>query len=87
MITHKHPGAIHGLEFDLDADAFYVRLSDKPYAYGKDLDSERRIDYAEDGTPIGVEITCLKSGVVLDDLPNQDDIRDILSRFLVPIST
>lgn len=87
MISHSNPGAIRGLEFDWDADAFYVRLSDKPYAYGHDLDSERRIDYAEDGTPIGVEITCLKEGVVLADLPNQDDIRDILTRFLVPITT
>lgn len=86
MITHQHRGAVHGFEFDWDANAFYVRLSDKPYAYGRDLDSERRIDFAEDGTPIGVEITCLRSGVRLAELPYHDEIRDILERFQIPVS-
>ena len=81
MIIHLHRGLIHGFSFDWDADALYVRLSDEPYHYGKDLDSERRIDYSKDGTPIGVEITCLSAGVVLKDLPARDEIEDILSRF------
>ena len=33
-------------KYDAQADAIYIYLSDKPYAYGKDLDDERRIDYA-----------------------------------------
>lgn len=86
MITHLHSGAIHGFEFDWDADAVYFRLSNKPYAYGKDLDAERRIDYAEDGSPIGVEITCVREGVTLRDLPHEDEIRDILNRFQTTVS-
>ena len=44
-------------KYDREADAIYISLAKAPYAYGKDLDKERRIDYAADGTPIGVEIT------------------------------
>jgi uncharacterized protein YuzE len=41
------------LEYDRDADAAYIRLQDAPYAYGEDIDRERRVDYAQDGTPSG----------------------------------
>jgi uncharacterized protein YuzE len=44
------------IELDEAADALYVVLSDAPYAYGKDLDDSRRIDYSEDGSVIGIEI-------------------------------
>ncbi len=86
-ITHLHVGAIHGFSFDWDSDALYVRLSDEPYHHGKDLDAERRVDFAADGTPIGVEITCLSAGVRLNDLPNRDEIGDILTRFTIPLTT
>ena len=36
------------LEYDKEADAIYIKLSDMPYAYGKDLDDLRRIDYDAD---------------------------------------
>lgn len=63
---------------DAQADAIYIYLSNKPYAYGKDLDDERRIDYASDNTPIGVELLCVSKGVNLDGLPCKDEIADIL---------
>lgn len=63
---------------DAQADAIYIYLSNKPYAYGKDLDDERRIDYASDNTPIGVELLCVSKGVNLDRLPCKDEIADIL---------
>lgn len=56
-------------KYDAEADAIYIYLSDKPYAYGIDLDDERRIDYASDNTPIGVELLCVSDGVNLDSLP------------------
>ena len=34
------------VEYDKEADAIYIYLSDDKYAYGKDIDRERRIDYA-----------------------------------------
>ncbi len=61
---------------DVEADAIYIHLSNKPYAYGKDLDDERRIDYASDNTPIGVELLNVSKGVNLDGLPHIDEIAE-----------
>ncbi len=61
---------------DTEADAIYISLSHKPYAYGKDLDDERRIDYAVDNTPIGVELLNVSKGVNLDGLPHVDEIAE-----------
>jgi len=52
----------------------YIRISDQPYAYGEDLDPQRRIDYAEDGTPIGVELLCVSTGLDLRYLPLSPDV-------------
>ena len=66
------------MEYDKKADAIYIYLSDAPYAYGRNLDHERRIDFAEDGTPIGVELLCVSTGVITDDLPNRAEIERAL---------
>jgi len=63
-------------KYDPEADAIYIYLSGKPYAYGKDLDDERRIDYAADDSPIGVEFLCVSKGVNLDGLPHVDEIAE-----------
>ena len=65
-------------KYDPQADAIYIYLSDKPYAYGIDLDDERRIDYASDNTPRGVELLCVSDGVNIDELPHKDEITEIL---------
>ena len=62
------------VDHDPEANALYVRLSDKPREYGRGLGDERYIDYAEDGTAIGVEFTCVSSGVDLHDVPRGDEI-------------
>ncbi len=69
---------------DTEADAVYISLSSKPYAYGKDLDDERRIDYAADDTPIGVELLCVSRGVKLDGLPRKDEIAEVLKANATP---
>ena len=66
------------VEYDKQADAIYIYLSDAPYAYGENLDHERRIDFAKDGTPIGVELLCVSEGVNVIDLPNSEEITRIL---------
>lgn len=66
------------IKYDPDADAVYIYLSDKPYAYGRDLDNERRIDYASDGTPIGLELLSVSKGVNPGDLPAQSEVIDLL---------
>ncbi len=70
-------------EHDLDADAIYVHLADKSYAYGEDLSPEGRVDFAADRTPVGVELTCLSHGVSLAGLPAAAEISDILNKLLV----
>ncbi len=65
-------------KYDTEADAIYIYLSDKPYAYGTDLDDERRIDYASDNTPRGVELLCVGRGVNVESLPHKDEIAEIL---------
>ena len=66
------------LKYDRKADAIYIKLSNTPYAYGRDIDKERRIDYASDGTIIGVELLCVSEGVNVIDLPNSEVITEML---------
>lgn len=66
------------LKWDRKADAIYIYLSDEPYAHGKNLDPERRIDFNKDGEPIGVELLCVSEGVITDDLPNRAEIERAL---------
>ena len=72
-------------QYDPEADAVYIRLSDKAYAYGEELDRERRIDYAADGTPIGVEILCVSTGVDLRDLPQAQEIALALAQHRIKV--
>jgi uncharacterized protein YuzE len=66
------------LRYDKKADAVYIILSNRPYAYGKDLDDERRVDYDADGNPRGIELLCVSTGVLTDDLPNRIEVEKIL---------
>ena len=65
-------------EHDPEADAIYLYLREKPYAYGIDLDDKRRVDYTSDNSPIGVELLCVSDGVNIDDMPYKDEITDFL---------
>jgi uncharacterized protein YuzE len=71
--------------YDKEADAIYVYLNDKPYAYGKDLDNSRRIDYAADDTPIGIELLSVSKGVDLDDFPEPDEVVKCLKKHHIKI--
>ena len=70
---------------DEEADAIYIRLSDREYAYGEEIDAERRIDYAADGTPVGIELLCVSSGVDLRDLPEQEAIARLLAEHRIRV--
>ena len=65
-------------EYDREADAIYIYLSDAPYAYGKNLDNERRIDFDVNGDPRGIELLCVSAGVITDDLPFRREVERIL---------
>jgi len=64
--------------YDKEADAIYIHLSNAPYAYGKDLDEERRVDYDKAGNPCGIELLCVSTGVITDDLPFRHEVERIL---------
>lgn len=65
---------------DQQADAVYVRLASQPYAYGRDLDDDRRVDYASDDTAIGIELLSVSTGVSVDGLPFADEVAELLER-------
>ena len=67
------------------ADAVYIRLRDLPYAYGEDIDHERRIDYAEDGKPMGIELLDVSGGVDLRDLPEADTVARLLTEHAIKV--
>jgi len=66
------------LEYDREADAVYIWLRDLPYAFGEDLDHARRVDYAADQKPIGIELLNVSKGVNLDDLPERPAVEKLL---------
>ena len=57
------------VEYDPSVDTLYVHLSDEPQAYTEDLSAgreyERGVDYAEDGTVVGVDFVNASRGVDL----------------------
>ena len=66
------------LNHDPDADAAYVLLSEKPYDHGSFLDENRRLDYAEDGTLIGVEFLYVSEGADVTRVPGHARIAKLL---------
>mgnify|MGYP001084858817 CR=1 FL=1 len=73
------------IEHDSEADAIYYRLSPKAYRFGEDLDHQRRVDYVEDGTPIGVEFLYVSQGIDLRSVPSADKIGRALSSLKIKI--
>jgi len=73
------------LKHDKVADAIYIKLSNMPYAYGKDLDDLRRIDYDSEGNPMGIELLCVSGGANLDGLPNKNEIAEVLEASRIKI--
>ena len=66
------------VRYDKKADAIYILLSNEPYAFGKDLDNERRVDYDAKGNPRGIELLCVSTGVITDNLPERAEVERIL---------
>ena len=62
------------INHDIQADALYIQLTSEPYAYGRDLDEWRRIDYSADGFPVGIEILNVSEGVNVGGLPNSREV-------------
>ena len=67
------------LEYDEAGDAAYLSFSDDEWHHQVRLDDGRGINYAADGTVIGVELLSpRRKGVILDGLPFPEDIARVV---------
>lgn len=64
--------------YDQTADAVYITFNNKTYDHGIDLDADRRIDYDVNGDIVGIELLCVSTGVITDDLPHRAEIERYL---------
>ncbi len=65
-------------EYDADADAIYVSLSDRPVVRSVQLDDARNLDYSADGGLVGIEFLGVGGGVDLSDLPWRQTVEKLI---------
>lgn len=73
------------IEHDKEANAIYVYMSDAGYHHGNELDPDRRVDYALDGSAIGIEFLNVSQGVDVRDLPSEDQLVQELEKVGVKV--
>jgi uncharacterized protein YuzE len=67
------------LEYDESVDAAYLTLSDEDWHRQERLDDARGVNYAADGSVIGIELLSpRRNGVLLDGLPYPEDVARVL---------
>jgi len=67
------------LEYDESVDAAYLQVVNRAVHRHDQLDDARGVDYAADGSVIGIEILSpRRKGVVLDGLPFPDDVARVM---------
>ena len=67
------------LEYDESVDAAYLTVSDAAWHHQVRLDDARGVNYAADGSVIGIEILSpRRNGVLLDGLPYPEDVTRVV---------
>jgi uncharacterized protein YuzE len=67
------------LEYDESVDAAYLTVEEKSWDHQVRLDDSRGIDYAADGSVIGIEILSpRRKGVRLEGLPFREDVARVM---------
>jgi uncharacterized protein YuzE len=67
------------LHYDESVDAAYLEVTDGAWDHQVRLDDARGINYAADGSVIGIEILSpRRKGVLLDGLPYPDDVERVM---------
>jgi uncharacterized protein YuzE len=67
------------LEYDESVDAAYLTVSDEPWERQERLDDARGVNYAADGSVIGIELLSpRRKGVLLDGLPYPADVARVV---------
>ena len=72
-------------QYDPEADSAYILISDLKHSYTEEIDETRFVDFAEDGTVIGIELLYIGSGVDTSDLPYRTEITTLLEEHHVKI--
>jgi len=72
-------------EYDPEADCAYILINNLPHAYSKEIDETRFVDYAEDGTVIGIELLYVSSGVDITDLPHRPEVEKLLEEHHIKV--
>lgn len=67
-------------QYDKNADCAYILINELPYAYSKEIDETRFVDYAKDDTVIGIELLYVSGGVDICDLPYEAEIGKLLQK-------
>jgi uncharacterized protein YuzE len=65
-------------EYDPEADAIYVWLSDGKTVKSTQLDEFRNIDFSADGAVVGVEFIDVSGGVDLGDIPYSETVEKLI---------
>lgn len=67
------------LEYDESVDAAYLTVTDEPWARQVRLDDSRGVNYAADGSVVGIELLSpRRKGVLLDGLPYPGDVERVV---------
>lgn len=67
------------LEYDESVDAAYLTVNDDAWHHQVRLDDARGINYAADGSVVGIEILSpRRKGVVLQGLPYREDVARVM---------
>ena len=73
-------------QYDSNEDCAYIQVSALPHAYSKELDDARFVDYAADGTVIGVELLYVSGGVDISGLPREHEVGELLKQHGVAVT-
>jgi uncharacterized protein YuzE len=82
-----HAGEPVKVELDRQHDAAYFAFSGRASVRQVKMDNARIIDYAADGSVVGVEFISPSRGVNLDGVPRAADIEREVRRLGLPIRT
>ncbi len=67
------------LEYDESVDAAYLQVSEAPFHHQERLDDARAVNYATDGSVLGIELLSpARKGVVVDGLPYERDVERVM---------
>ena len=71
--------------YDDEADVLYIRFQDRIAARTEALDDLRMIDWADDGTLIGVEFVDARDGIDLHGVPAATDVELLIRDLPFPV--